>query len=153
MTFAAAPAAALVLRAAAVVLRGDCVLLHRAEQDAFWSLPGGRIEAGETSDQTLARELVEELGIVAPIGRLVWLVEHRFEHSGKLFQEIGFYFLVDPETFPAQREGEFRGAEPHLILRWFDRRDLADVDLRPAFLRQGLNDIPSTLQHIQAAAT
>ena len=36
------------LRAAAIVLNGSQVLLHRLEGDAFWSFPGGRVE-GENS--------------------------------------------------------------------------------------------------------
>lgn len=35
------------LRAAAVVVHGGFVLLHRLQGDAFWALPGGRVEPGE----------------------------------------------------------------------------------------------------------
>lgn len=35
------------LRAAAVILNNDAVLFHRREEDAFWALPGGRIEPGK----------------------------------------------------------------------------------------------------------
>lgn len=45
----------------AIVVRGDEVLLIRHSDDVNWNLPGGGIEPGETTEQTVARELAEEL--------------------------------------------------------------------------------------------
>ncbi len=68
-------------RAAAVIVDDGYVLLHRAAHEDFWSLPGGRVEAGEASAATVARELTEELGpaVDARVGRLLWVVENFFE--------------------------------------------------------------------------
>jgi ADP-ribose pyrophosphatase YjhB (NUDIX family) len=44
-----------------VVLRGDAVLVQR-DRDSVHILPGGRREAGETPEETLRRELLEETG-------------------------------------------------------------------------------------------
>ncbi len=56
----------------AVLERDGCVLIaRRASHKAmagFWEFPGGKIEAGETPEQSLARELVEELGIEVAVG-------------------------------------------------------------------------------------
>jgi mutator protein MutT len=56
--------------AAGLVRRGDRgLLLHRAPTRRWypdcWDLPGGHVEAGETPDVALQRELLEELGITA----------------------------------------------------------------------------------------
>ena len=58
-----------VIAAASVcVFRDDEVLLiKRAKPPFLWSLPGGRIEAGETPEQAAVRELLEETGITAQI--------------------------------------------------------------------------------------
>ena len=68
-------------RAAAVIVDDGYVLLHRAAHEDFWSLPGGRVEAGEASAATVARELTEELGPAcdARVGRLLWVVENFFD--------------------------------------------------------------------------
>ncbi len=59
---------------AAVLSRGRLLAAQRSYPEAVagrWELPGGRVEAGETEQQALARECREELGIeVVPDGRL-----------------------------------------------------------------------------------
>src|SRR6185437_15436533 len=39
------------------------LLLVKEQNDAWWSLPGGGIDYGETIEQALRREMSEELGV------------------------------------------------------------------------------------------
>lgn len=53
---------------AAIMIRDGCILLTKRSATrrwfpGVWGLPGGHHESGETLDQTLKRELSEELGI------------------------------------------------------------------------------------------
>jgi 8-oxo-dGTP pyrophosphatase MutT (NUDIX family) len=59
------------MRIAGLAFRDGHVLVHRATHEAFWTFPGGRAEMGETSEETLTREMVEELGVTASVGPLL----------------------------------------------------------------------------------
>jgi len=64
---ASAPPLPLVLVVAAVVVRGDRVLLSRRPPGkhlaGLWEFPGGKVEEGETPEEALVREVREEVGV------------------------------------------------------------------------------------------
>ncbi len=67
----------------ALLRAGQVLLIQRAKApwEGAWSLPGGRLEAGETAEDCAIRELREELGIrvagLRPVARLL-LADGRF---------------------------------------------------------------------------
>jgi 8-oxo-dGTP diphosphatase len=81
---------------AALILRGAAgdgasgveVLICQRKPDQpmslKWEFPGGKIEPGESSEDALARELNEELGITAVIGRRVARIRHKYRNGGTI---------------------------------------------------------------------
>ena len=141
-------------RIAGIVLDENKVLLHRAEGEKFWTFPGGRAEIGETGEQTLIREIKEELNENVRVVRLLWVVENFFQYARKSYHELAFYFLMQ---FPEQsqyldKSRSFTGLEDdnYLEFRWFPINSsiLADLPLLPAFLQTSLDKLPELVEHI-----
>ena len=80
-----------------VCLRGQEVLLVRRgnpPKRGEWSIPGGRIEPGETARQAALRELHEETGVAAELVGLVDVVDAIFNNrAGDLVTR--HYVLID----------------------------------------------------------
>ncbi len=89
-----------------------------------WEFPGGKIEPGETSEQALARELSEELGIEATIGPRITTVRHTYRNGGAI--EIEFF------TVP-HYQGELINRIFHQML-WSPLTRLPDYDFLAADL-------------------
>jgi 8-oxo-dGTP diphosphatase len=111
---------------AALILRGDEILCcQRTEHQALalkWEFPGGKIEAGETPSGALHRELVEELGIKAEIGREVARILHTYQNGNSV--DLHF-FAVDRYESDLQNR-IFRE------IRWVKRSDLPELDFLDA---------------------
>ena len=87
------PMTAPVATVGVICLRGDQVLLIRRGQPprlGQWSLPGGRVEPGETLRDAALRELAEETGVEADLGPLVDVVDGIFPESGRHYVLIDF---------------------------------------------------------------
>ncbi|MDX1343446.1 MAG: NUDIX hydrolase [Reinekea sp.] len=139
-------------RSVAVIVKDNCVLVHKAVKEAFWTLPGGRVEFFEHAEDTVARELQEELGVTARVIRPLWFAENFFHYNEQTFHELGHYFLAEITSEVTMRPGEtFAGIEPDedLIYQWLPLTQLADIDLKPEFLHQGLRNLPSALQYVK----
>jgi 8-oxo-dGTP diphosphatase len=112
--------------AAALIVRGGEVLICQRRPDQpmalQWEFPGGKIEAGESAEQALARELDEELGIQATIGPRITHIRHNYRHGG----------AVDLQFFAVH---EFAGELENRIFkqfRWTKLEDLPGYDFLAA---------------------
>lgn len=65
------------IRVAALVLREDSILLvlHQKGNKQYYLLPGGGVEPGESGQEALAREVLEETGLTVVPQRLVFTTE------------------------------------------------------------------------------
>lgn len=112
---------------AGMIRRGDEFLAARRPDDAafggFWELPGGKLEAGESGNRALARELWEELGITVRNSRFLATGRH-FYPEQKLHVTLHFYEVTEFEGEPRAREGQ--------TLRWLALSGIGQVEFLEA---------------------
>lgn len=68
-------------------------------ESTYWATPGGGLDPHESLEQGLARELLEETGIKAKVGRLLFIQQFRSSRANR-DEELEFFFHVtNPEAF------------------------------------------------------
>ncbi|HWK36782.1 NUDIX hydrolase [Sphingomonas sp.] len=125
--------------ACAIFMRGGRVLLarragHKASYPNCWDFVGGHLESGETPEQGLARESMEEVGLLPHQPRPVGLIHD--ERMGAIYH----MFVID----------RWAGGEPSLVgeehteLRWFPIAQAVELPgLALAQYRDLLRTLPS----------
>jgi ADP-ribose pyrophosphatase YjhB (NUDIX family) len=106
---------------AVCVRDGRLLLVRRARPPAAgrWALPGGKLEPGEALAAAVARELVEETGLVGSVGPLCGIAER----AGPGFHYVILDFWVDA---PA---GDAVAGDDAAAVAWADRGDLDRLPL------------------------
>jgi 8-oxo-dGTP diphosphatase len=79
--------------AAVVESHGKILVCQRRRGDTFglmWEFPGGKVQDGEATQEALAREIQEELGVEAEIGDEMFRMTHRYAEMSEPIELI-FY--------------------------------------------------------------
>ncbi len=66
---------------AALTIKGDSVLVAQRQKDEFagmWEFPGGKIESGETHEQALQREILEELNLPISVDQFFITIKYQY---------------------------------------------------------------------------
>jgi len=110
---------------AAVVFDGEKVLLTRRPDDkrhpGFWEFPGGKVDAGESPEQALCREMREELDVEVRVSGIYEVVFYRYEWGPVLILAYQCELLTD-----TLRD---LGVAEH---RWVLPREMVNFNILPA---------------------
>lgn len=82
--------------AALIVTDSKVLVCQRTRHQSMplkWEFPGGKVEPGEEERAALHRELEEELGILAKIGRRLAIIQHTY-NGGTAF-ELHFFLVQE----------------------------------------------------------
>lgn len=118
----------------AVVVDGNDLLLVRRGRGAAqgrWSVPGGRIEFGETAAEAVIRELHEETGLVGLCGDFLGWVE--------LIDDEHHHVVLDFDVVVLDR-AEPRAGGDAAEARWVDVIEVCDLELAPGMI-EFLHDV------------
>ena len=126
--------------ARAVIKRDNAVLLARAKGQINTFLPGGHLETGESLKTCLVRELQEELGLEASIGRYLGMVEHTWGDGMKAQYELNHLFETSLPTLTSE-SGTVPLRETHLTFFWAELDKLTEYSLEPYPLQQLLSTV------------
>lgn len=147
-----------IFRVAGIFLRDQSILLHRAEHDSVWALPGGGCDFFEDTKSTLIREALEELNANVEVTSLAFAVENFFEMNSIKAHEVGFYyfsrFVGDSERF--YKVDDFEGVEDkmegvakqRLFFKWIPFEDLSEYNIKPNFLKENLHRLEQNTVHV-----
>ena len=108
---------------AGLIARDSKLLVcQRRRDDTYalqWEFPGGKVEPGESLTQALIRELREELGVTATIGKELFRVSHRYKDSKTELVLIFFEAMVDATVALQNLVFEkFEWADPAALLQY-----------------------------------
>ena len=119
---------------AAIIERDGKILLAQrplqADQSGMWEFAGGKVEPGESQPEALFRELREELGIEAVVGR--YIASHQREVSGRLIHLTCPACTVISGELKAYEHQDIVWCSPEEALRY--PLAPADIPLLEAFI-------------------
>ncbi len=129
------------IRAAAVIIHDNKILVHKNVNEDHCTLPGGRIAIGESSRETIKREINEEMGKEIEITGYIGTIENFFEDKQKKYHEILFIqraeFITDEDKKINYTLHNIEGKD-YLNYEWIDLDKIEEYNIVPKCLRSVL---------------
>lgn len=131
------------VRSAGVIIHNGKILLHRNVNSGHYALIGGRVEIGESSTDTIKREIKEELGKDIKITGYISTIENFFEIKGSKYHEIMFVHKIEFTNEEDQKiEYTMQNIEgkEYLQYEWIDLDIIDEYQLLPKAMKDVLKE-------------
>lgn len=131
------------VRAGGVIIHNNKILVHRNINSNHYALVGGRVEIGENSEDTIKREIKEELGKDIEITGYISTIENFFEMKGSKYHEIMFVYkveFVDEEDKKIEYPLENIEGKDYLKYEWLELDKIENYPLWPIAIREILKE-------------
>ena len=130
-------------RAACIIKHNNKILVHKNTNEDHYALLGGRIEIGESSEETIKREVLEELRKEIDITGYIATIENFFEMKGSKYHEYMFIYKAEfKEEKDKLIEETLRNMEgkDYLKYEWLDLEHIEDYPLLPKVVDEILKE-------------
>ena len=131
------------VRSAGVIIHNGKILLHRNVNSGHYALIGGRVEIGESSTDTIKREIKEELGKDIKITGYISTIENFFEIKGSKYHEMMFVHKIEFTNEEDQKiEYTMKNIEgkEYLQYEWIDLDIIDEYQLLPKAMKDVLKE-------------
>jgi 8-oxo-dGTP diphosphatase len=114
---------------AAVIENGHKILCVQRNSNKFeyisykWEFPGGKVESNEQLEETIKREIWEELNLNIEVNTFLIRVEHEYPD-----------FILTMDTFKCEIVGGELKLNEHVSFKWLERDELSQLDWAAADL-------------------
>jgi len=139
----------------AVITCNGKILLEKRKYDpgrGKWSIPGGLIELGESVEQTVVREVLEETGLEVGSPRHIDVVDNVVKDDNG---DVKYHFII-LDYFVKLRGGTLKAASDAEDLKWVSFDEVEKYDLTKtfrAFFKRNRQTLEKLDSHEQAHAT
>ncbi|HEK9984391.1 NUDIX domain-containing protein [Streptococcus equi subsp. zooepidemicus] len=133
------------VRASALIIKDGYIYLAKSPKEDYYLL-GGAIHVGESTEEAIKREVLEEVGAEVSVDHLAFVVENQFCLEGVNFHQIEFHYIVSllSDPSPSVVEGDCTR-----VCEWVALDDLDKIRLNPSCLKRAIKHWDRQPQHIK----
>ena len=138
-------------RVGAIIIHDGKLLLMHNEEEPYYYTVGGRVHFNETTEETVVREVREEIGVDLEIDRFLFFQEQFFDGkvTGTHIHELGVYYLM--KDSPALEKLECHSVTARGVaeeLHWVPLEETGSLYIVPESIAARLRSLPEHAEHI-----